>query len=359
MGHSDSASALAKLRAQGLRLNGLRHQELRYTGQRVNGRGANGHGKNGQGAFKAEFLTDVLTGLQASPKSLPSKYLYDERGSRLFDEICLLDEYYLTRTEDQIIKQYAQEMADQIGPGVMLVEYGSGSSTKTTALLNRLAEPIAYVPVDISREHLGRTALSLAAAFPQIEILPVCADFTQAFSLPVSSRLPTHSAVFFPGSTIGNFQRPAALAMLEQIAQLCGRGGGLLIGIDLQKEVLALESAYNDARGVTAEFNLNILRHINRELAGNFEQNQFEHRAVYDGDENRIEISLVSCCQQQVAVGEETFLLEEDEAIITEYSHKYTIEGFASLAAEVGLTLRRSWTDDKQLFAVLHFALLS
>jgi len=314
---------------------------------------------DGLQAESAEFLPDVLTGMRASPKYLPSKYLYDERGSRLFDEICMLDEYYLTRSEDQIIKRYAQEMADQIGPGVRLVEYGSGSSTKTTALLDRLVEPVAYVPVDISREHLSRTAVGLAAAFPHIEVLPVSADFTQDFILPAPKRSPTHTAVFFPGSTIGNFERPAALAMLEQIAHLCGRGGGLLIGIDLQKDIAAIESAYNDSRGVTADFNLNLLRHINREINGSFEQDQFRHRAVYDTKADRIEISLVSCRQQRVAIGENTFLIDEDEAIITEYSHKYTIPGFASLAAEVGLTLRRSWTDDQQRFAVLHFALLS
>jgi len=307
----------------------------------------------------AEFLDDVLAGLRESPKQLPSKYLYDQRGSHLFDDICLLDEYYLTRCEDQIIKQYSQEMADQIGPGVMLVEYGSGSSTKTMALLRELTDPVAYVPIDISREHLSHSAARLSRAFPAFEVLPVCTDFTQQFALPNSERQPTHAAVFFPGSTIGNFERDEALSMLKQIADLCGHGGGLLIGIDLQKEVDIIESAYNDAMGVTAEFNLNLLRHINRELGGDFESEYFSHQAIYDETENRIEISLVSRRDQCVAIGDYLFPFEEDEPIITEYSHKYTIEGFAALAAEVGLTLRRSWTDDRQLFAVLHFALLT
>ena len=306
----------------------------------------------------AEFLDDVLTGLQSLPKQLPSKYLYDQRGSHLFDEICLLDEYYLTRSEDQIIKQYAHEMADQIGPGVMLVEYGSGSSTKTRALLEKLADPVAYVPVDISGEHLSQSAARLSQAFPAIEVLPVCADFTQPFALPISERPPTHAAVFFPGSTIGNFEKPAARAMLNQIADLCGRGGGLLIGIDLQKEVAIVEAAYNDARGVTAEFNLNLLRHINRELDGDFCLEHFRHQAVYDRSEHRIEISLISGRDQRVSICDQVFTFEEGEPMITEYSHKYTIQGFAELAAEVGLTLRRSWTDDRQRFAVLHFALL-
>ena len=305
-----------------------------------------------------EFLDDVLAGLRASPKQLPSKYLYDERGSRLFDDICQLEEYYLTRSEDQIIKKYAQEMADQIGPGVMLVEYGSGSSTKTRALLQTLAKPVAYVPVDISREHLSRTAGRLSQDFPTIEVLPVCADFTKPFALPSSGQLQTHTAVFFPGSTIGNFERHAARAMLKQIADLCGSGGGLLIGIDLQKDVDVIESAYNDAQGVTAQFTLNMLRHINRELGGNFALENFRHQAVYDSGEDRVEISLVSRRDQRVALDDQSILLEEDEQIITEYSHKYTIDGFAALAAEVGLTLRRSWTDDRQMFAVLHLALL-
>jgi len=307
----------------------------------------------------AVFLKDVLAGLRESPKQLPSKYLYDERGSSLFDDICQLDEYYLTRSEDQIIKKYSQEMADQIGPGVMLVEYGSGSSTKTMALLEELANPVSYVPVDISREHLSQSAARVSRFFPAIDVLPVCADFTQPFALPKSERQPTHAAVFFPGSTIGNFERDEALAMLKQIADLCGDGGGLLIGIDLQKEVDLIESAYNDALGVTAEFSLNLLRHINRELDGDFDLEHFSHHAVYDNVENRVEISLVSHRDQHVAIGDHLFPFEEDEPIITEYSHKYTIEGFAALAAEVGLTLRRSWTDDRELFAVLHFALLT
>ena len=309
-------------------------------------------------ADESQFLEEVLVGLWTSPKRLPCKYLYDEHGSSLFDDICELDEYYLTRCEDQIIKQYAREMAEQIGPGVQLVEYGSGSSTKTRALLDQLIDPVAYVPVDISQEHLSKTAAALSLDHPEIEILPVCADFTRSFELPTPSREPTHAAVFFPGSTIGNFERPETLLMLSQIADLCGRGGGLLIGIDLQKDVSTIEAAYNDREGVTAEFSLNLLRHINRELDGDFDLEHFEHRAVYDDDEDRVEISLVSLRDQSVSIGDLNFQFAEQEHILTEYSHKYTIEGFAELAAEVGLTLRRSWTDPRQMFAVLHFALL-
>ena len=306
----------------------------------------------------AQFQADVIAGLTGSPKSLPCKYFYDEIGSRLFDDICDLDEYYLTRTEDAIIRRHVQEMADQIGPGVMLVEYGSGSSTKTRALLDRLQDPVAYVPVDISREHLQRTAETLSRCYGQIEILPVCADFTRPFRLPTARRRPTHSAVFFPGSTIGNFQPQDAQRMLEHLARMCGAGGGLLIGIDLQKDPRLIESAYNDARGVTAEFNLNLLRRINRELEGRFDVDQFAHRAVYDADRGRIEMHLVSRRAQTAGVNGHTFRFAAGEAIVTEYSHKYTIEGFAAMAARAGLTLRRTWTDPQRHCAVLHFALL-
>jgi dimethylhistidine N-methyltransferase len=306
----------------------------------------------------AQFRADVFAGLAASPKTIPCKYFYDERGSQLFDEICRLDEYYLTRTEDEIIRRHAQEMADQIGPGVMLVEYGSGSSTKTRALLDRLDAPVAYVPVDISREHLHKTATRLSRVYPHIEMLPVCADFTKPFRLPTARRRPTHSAVFFPGSTIGNFKPHDARAMLHHLAAMCGTGGGLLIGIDLQKDPAEIEAAYNDARGVTAEFNLNVLRRINCELDGDFHVDRFEHRAIYDPTHGRIEMRLVSVRPQCVAIGGRRFEFAAGEAIITEYSHKYTIRGFAEMAADAGLTLRRTWTDAAERFAVLHFALL-
>lgn len=304
------------------------------------------------------FLEDVLGGLRQSPRQLPCKYFYDERGSRLFDAICELDEYYLTRTELQIMEQYAEEMAEQIGPGVMLVEYGSGSSIKTRILLDHLQEPVAYVPVDISREHLHRVADELSQDYPDIEILPVCADFTEEFQLPLSRRTPTHAAVYFPGSTIGNFRPAAARELLSHIAPLCGRGGGLLIGVDLQKERETLEAAYNDAEGVTAEFNRNLLHRINRDLNADFEPERFEHRAEYNREEGRVELYLESSKQQSVTIAEEQFDFAAGERICTEYSHKYTIDSFARIAAEVGLALHRSWLDDEKRFAVLHFAVM-
>jgi len=302
-----------------------------------------------------EFLADVLAGMRRHERALPCKYFYDAVGSKLFDEICELDEYYPTRTELQIMKVNAAQIAAQIGTGVRLVEYGSGSSTKTRILLDHLDSPAAYVPVDISHEHLQATADLLSVAYPDVEILPVCADFTEPFELPTPARKPTHSAVYFPGSTIGNFEPNAAVALLAQITTLCGSGGGLVIGVDLQKEVSVLEAAYDDAAGVTARFNLNLLHRINRELGADFDLSQYKHSVRYNDDCGRIEISLVSQARQRVTIDEESFEVADGEAICTEFSHKYTIDGFAALAAEAGLTLHRHWTDARQWFAVLHF----
>jgi dimethylhistidine N-methyltransferase len=305
------------------------------------------------------FLCDVLTGLRAAPKYLPCKYFYDQRGSELFDRICQLDEYYLTRSELAIMDQFAPEMGEQIGPGAMVIEYGSGSSVKTRYLLDGLPEPVAYVPVDISGEHLQRAAMELARDYPAIEIMPVCADFTTDFALPRSTRAATHAAVYFPGSTIGNFLPGRGVELLGRITALCGKGGGLLIGIDLKKDPAIIEAAYNDALGVTAEFNLNLLRRINRELAADFDVRQFSHRAVYDRQLGRVEMHLVSRRGQAVTIGPETFEFARGETICTEYSHKYTIDEFAAIAAAAGLTLRREWTDKRGCFAVLHLAIVS
>jgi len=312
-----------------------------------------------QAPAQQEFLAEVLAGMRQPRRALPCKYFYDETGSKLFDEICELDEYYPTRTELRIMEEYAPEIAEQIGSGVRLVEYGSGSSIKTRILLDHLEAPAAYVPVDISQEHLQATADRLNAAYPEIEILPVCADFTERFELPTPTREPSHSAVYFPGSTIGNLEPNQAIALLARISSLCGKGGGLVIGIDLQKDASVLEAAYNDEAGVTAEFNLNLLRRINRELGADFEIGEFEHSARYNAEHGRIEIDLVSRTDQSVTIDGEHFELSADEAINTEFSHKYTIDGFAALAAEAGLDLHRHWTDDREWFGVLHFVTAS
>jgi dimethylhistidine N-methyltransferase len=304
------------------------------------------------------FLRDVIAGLRSDPKHLPCKYFYDRRGSELFDRICHLDEYYLTRSELALMDRFAPEMGAQIGPGAMLVEYGSGSSVKTRYLLDGLPDPVAYVPVDISGDHLQLTARELARDYPRIEVLPVCADFTEDFALPRSSRTATHAAVYFPGSTIGNFLPGEAVALLRRIAQMCGTGGGLLIGVDLKKDPATIEAAYNDRLGVTAEFNLNLLRRINLELGADFDLDQFFHQARYNGESGRVEMYLVGRRAQGVTVGGEVIEFEAGETICTEYSHKYTVDEFASLAANVGLTLRREWIAEKKKFAVLHLAVL-
>ncbi len=312
-----------------------------------------------RGPAKREFLADVLAGMRKRKRALPCKYFYDAIGSKLFDEICELEEYYPTRTERRIMENNAVEIAAQIGSGVRLVEYGSGSSTKTRILLDHLDAPAAYVPVDISHEHLQGTADLLSVVYRDIEILPVCADFTERFELPSPTRKPTHTAVYFPGSTIGNLEPSDAIALLAQITSLCGKGGGLVIGVDLQKDVSVLEAAYNDAAGVTARFNLNLLHRINRELGADFKLGQYAHSAHYNEDLGRIEISLVSQTEQRVTIEEETFEVARGEAIWTEFSHKYTIEGFAALAAAAGLALHRYWTDARHWFGVLHFVTAS
>ena len=303
------------------------------------------------------FRQDVFTGLRQGRKTLPCKYLYDETGSALFDQICDLDEYYPTRTELQIMSENAASIADQIGTGAMLVEYGSGSSTKTRWLLDSLDEPAAYVPVDISEEHLLRTAESLRSAYPKLEVLPVVADFTRSFALPSSQVDASHNALYFPGSTIGNFAPKAAGQILESMSKFLGRGGGLLIGIDLQKEISVIEAAYNDNEGVTAAFNLNLLTRINRELDGEFDLAMFEHDAIYNEANSRIEISIRSLHDQVVRVGTQTFEFAAGEKILTEYSHKYTIAGFAEFASHYGFELHHHWTDRLDYFGVMHLVL--
>ena len=298
------------------------------------------------------MLEEALEGLRADPKTLPCKYFYDERGSRLFDQICELDEYYPTRTELSIMERHGRALAEALGRNVLLLEYGSGSSRKTETLLRELIDPTAYVPIDISREHLELSAGRLARRFPELEILPVCADYTAAFSIPRPSRTPSRRAVYFPGSTLGNFDRPEAEAFLRRIADVAGKGGGLLIGLDLEKDASILEPAYDDAKGVTAEFNLNLLTHLNRELGSNFALDNFRHRAFYDREQGRVEMHLVSTVDQTVHLGSETFSLEAGESICTEHSNKYDIDGFREMAREAGLRVERVWTDDQKWFSV-------
>lgn len=301
----------------------------------------------------SQFRTDVWTGLGRTVKELPAKYFYDRRGSQLFDAITELPEYYPTRTELQIMQSSADEMVKAIGPDALLVEYGSGSSLKTQVLLDAAQDSLAaYVPVDISGDHLIATAEGLRRRYPRLEVLPVAADFTQAFHLPRSRRKASRTVGYFPGSTIGNFLEDEAIDVLGAMAETIGEGGGLLIGVDLVKDANVLRSAYNDAQGVTAEFNKNVLARINRELSGNFDLDAFEHEARWMPRERRIEMHLVSRRDQVASVAGRRFAFRRGESICTEYSHKYTLESFARLAAEAGWRVERVWTDPNRAFSV-------
>ncbi|HET7921535.1 MAG TPA: L-histidine N(alpha)-methyltransferase [Gammaproteobacteria bacterium] len=295
---------------------------------------------------------EILAGLRAPQKTLPCKYFYDARGSQLFDAICELPEYYPTRTELGIMETHVAEIAAALGSQLVLIEPGSGSSLKTRLLLDTLRDPVAYVPVDISREHLVRAADKLNQRYPALEVLPVCADFSQPFAVPRPRRNAARKAVYFPGSTIGNFEPDAAVELLINLRRLAGSEGALLLGVDLRKDLRVLEAAYNDSAGTTAEFNLNILRRINAEMDGDFELSRFHHRAPFDHDASRIVMQLVSDRDQIVQVADERFSFKANEIIITEYSHKYTLESFARLAARAGYQIERVWTDDRRWFSV-------
>ncbi len=301
-----------------------------------------------------EFRDAFVHGLQQRPKKLSSKYFYDHRGSQLFEAICDVPEYYPTRTELAIMHASIREISTAVGPRCLLIEYGSGSSVKTSLLLEAMEEPVAYVPVDISREHLRQSADSLNRAFPDLEVLPVCADFTVAFDVPESRVEPRRRVVYFPGSTIGNFSPPDAVSLLRVMAEECGRDGAVLVGVDLKKDPSVLERAYNDDDGLTAEFNLNLLVRANRELGANFNVNQFQHRALYTGEHDRIEMHLVSRVAQTVRVDGRDFHFRQGESICTEYSHKYDMERFRHLADRAGLAVTAFWTDSRKYFAVVY-----
>ncbi len=301
-------------------------------------------------------MDEIIRGLSGRQKKLPSKLFYDERGSQLFDDICNLREYYVTRTETALMESYADEIAAELGAEAMLIEYGSGSSTKTRVLLSHLGRPVGYVPIDISAEHLIKTARGLKLEYPWLEIHPLAADFTQPFTLPASvngsfSENPNR-VIYFPGSTIGNFEKHDATELLIGMAHTVGRGGRLLIGVDLDKDPEVLHRAYNDSLGVTAEFNRNILVRLNREFGCNFDVAQFEHRAVYDAQHSRVEMHLVSLVPQTATVCGKTVTFEIGETILTEYSHKYTISAFTEIAEQAGFQKRRVWTDPEELFSV-------
>ena len=298
-------------------------------------------------------LTEVVVdGLQRKVKQLPCTLFYDELGSQLFDSITELEEYYPTRTEVAIMRDNIAAMVERVGPEVMLIEYGSGSSEKTRILLDHLNDAVAYVPIDISCEHLRRSAQHIAQAYPAVEVLPLCADYNRAFKVPTSRRAPRRRVVYYPGSTIGNFHPREAVMFMSRMARTAADGGGLLIGVDLKKDPVILHQAYNDRQGVTADFNLNILRRLNRELGTEFDLDAFRHRAIYNADAGRIEMHLVSQRKQEVAVGDAIIHFDEGESIWTESSYKFSLDEFAAIAAEAGFAVQEVWTDPDRLFSV-------
>ena len=299
-----------------------------------------------------DIFDDVLAGLREPQKWIAPMYFYDERGSQLFDRICELPEYYPTRTELAILDANAAEIAAALGPRVALIEPGSGSGDKARRILRALEDPVAFIPVEISREHLMRSARSLDREFPSLEVTAVWADFSQPFALPELAREPARRVVFFPGSTIGNFAPARAARLLANFRSLVGADGLVLVGVDLRKDPAVLERAYNDAAGVTAEFNLNVLRRLNDELGAGFDLDAFEHRAIWNDAASRIEMHLVSRRAQTATLGDEVFSFAAGEYIHTESSYKYSLESFASLAARAGLTVRQVWTDERDWFSL-------
>jgi dimethylhistidine N-methyltransferase len=298
------------------------------------------------------FEAAILDGFRGAQKSIPCRFLYDERGSRLFDEICLLPEYYPTRTELGILEAAAPDIARLMGPGVQLIELGSGSSHKIRLLLDLLEDINGYVPVDISSEHLRRAAEAVARDHPAIPVTALCADYTLDFDLPDGLQHGFRKRVaFFPGSTIGNLVPSEALALLRQCGRLVGRGGDMLVGVDRKKATPILNAAYNDSRGVTAAFNLNLLMRINRELGADFDLARFRHLGFYNEAEGRIEIYIESCVDQLVHIAGHGFRLAAGERIHTEYSYKYGIDDFQTLARRAGWTPIDCWSDAEELFS--------
>ncbi|NGX95542.1 MAG: L-histidine N(alpha)-methyltransferase [Candidatus Afipia apatlaquensis] len=296
------------------------------------------------------FAQDVIEGLSQQPKKLSPKYFYDETGSKLFEQITLLPEYYPTRTELRILRDRGTEIATAIPTNAALVEFGAGATTKVRLLLKQCAFK-AYVPVDISGDFLNGQASALREDFPDLAVYPVTADFTKPFELPPEVKeMP--KVGFFPGSTIGNFDPHEACAFLRSARAILGEGATLIVGVDLEKDERVLHDAYNDAAGVTGQFNLNVLARINRELGGNLDLDGFKHRAIYNRERHRIEMHLISRKPQTVRVLDHTATFRTGETIHTESSYKYSIDRFTDLARSSGWTPRASWTDPDGMFSV-------
>jgi dimethylhistidine N-methyltransferase len=301
---------------------------------------------------RAADVAELAAALAESPPRIPSKYFYDAAGSALFERICELPEYYPTRTELAIMHAHVREMAAALGPGVVVVEYGSGASLKTRLLLGALDAPRAYVPVDVSASALEDAVERLAREFPALAIEPVCADFTQPFALPGAVARAARRALYFPGSTLGNFAAPAARDLLVQMREVAGPHGTALVGVDLRKDPAVLRAAYDDAAGVTAAFNLNLLQHVNREFGLGLDPAVFRHRAPWNEEAGRIEMHLVATRRQRASLAGRDYVIEAGEYLLTEYSHKYRVDEFRALAASAGWRDRYGWTDDRGWFGV-------
>jgi dimethylhistidine N-methyltransferase len=295
------------------------------------------------------LLHETLAGLCATPKTLPPKLFYDEAGARLFEEICLLPEYYLTRTELSILRKNVGEIAALAGPRSALIEYGSGAGVKVRMLLDALEKPAAYVAVDISEEQLARVTAELSAQYSNVQVAGVAADYTRPVPLPA---LPADArrVAFFPGSTIGNFHPTEAATFLTRVRRTVGPSGAIILGVDRRKDVAILNAAYDDAAGVTAEFNLNVLRRINRELGADFDLSAFRHEAFFNDDASRVEMHLVSQKEQAVHIDGTTIRFVKNETIWTESSYKYDESRLIELASEAGLRVSRLWTDQCNWF---------
>ncbi len=300
-----------------------------------------------------EFADAVIAGFRGTPKSVSSRFLYDTRGSDLFEQITELEDYYPTKAEISLLDRYSGEIAELAGAGVRLVEYGSGSSRKTDRLIEALPSIASYVPIDISDSALSQAAARLIARFPDLAVYPLHGDFNQRIDL---SAVPDGKTTlgFFPGSTIGNLTRAAARDFLENARPLLGRKSAFLVGVDLKKDLNVLLRAYNDREGVTAAFNMNLLVRINRELDGAFDLEKFVHEAVWNEDEGRIEMHIRSLQVQSVQVLNQRFDFAEGETIHTENSYKYSLEEFQALSRAAGWEPLRSWTDENGLFS-LHY----
>lgn len=297
-----------------------------------------------------DFRHEMLLGMSKAVKAIPCRFLYDQTGSALFDQICRLPEYYPTRTEMGILKNHAPDIARHVGPAVRFIELGAGSGGKAEWLMDALDRPSGYLCIDISPAPLAATALTMAKRYPGLEVMARCGNYLAELDLPPSGTGP--DLCFFPGSTIGNFERDDAQRFLAQWRERLGGDGMMVVGVDLQKDVTLLDQAYDDAQGVTARFSLNVLARANAELGADFDLSRFRHRARYCTNPGHIEISLVSLADQSVQVAGRSFHFAKGEALHIENSHKYTVEEFAAMAGRAGFASDAVWTDAEGLFSV-------